>query len=165
MKKEMFIQKATDKIKQEKQIIKCLNLLKEVVKSFDGKVYNKRLINKVNDVIRMNDLNRCGFNKSEYNDNDIYVFVHQMGNVSHNRIYLKVKTDSNNRIKLTETIEEIEKTIESRNKDIEEIKNDCVLFDTELIDRKKILDLMEEYRKKYSYRLAVHFTYNTNRYF
>lgn len=162
MNKDLFLKKSSDAIKQEEQVIKGLNVLKEVVSLFNGKVYNKRLINQVNEKVKIT--TKCYFNKSEYN-NEIYIYVPQTGNVGGNRIYLKIVFDSNNRINSELTIKEIEETINKRKETIESIKKDCVLYDTEIVDRNKILKMIDEYKKKYSYRLAVHFTYQSNRYF
>ena len=162
MNKDLFLKKSSDAIKQEEQVIKGLNVLKEVVSLFNGKVYNKRLINQVNEKVKIT--TKCHFNKSEYN-NEIYIYVPQTGNVGGTRIYLKIVFDSNNRINSTETIKEIEETINKRKETIESIKRDCIMYDVEIADRNKIIKMIDEYKKKYSYRLAVHFTYQSNRYF
>ena len=163
MNKDLFLKKASDSIKQEGIIIKGLNTLKEVVNSFNGKIYNRRVINQVNEKVRLT--TNCHFNKSEYNDNDLYIYVPQMGNIGGNRVYIKMVVDSNNRINSELTIKEIEETITIRKETIESIKKDCVMYDSEIADRNKIIKMIDEYKKKYSYRLAALFTYQSNSYF
>ena len=106
MNKDLFLKKASDSIKQEGIIIKGLNILKEVINSFNGKIYNRRVINQVNEKVRLT--TNCHFNKSEYNDNDLYIYVPQMGNIGGNRVYIKMVVDSNNRINSELTIKEVE---------------------------------------------------------
>ena len=61
MNKDLFLKKASDSIQQEGIIIKGLNTLKEVVNSFNGKIYNRRVINQVNEKVRLT--TNCHFNK------------------------------------------------------------------------------------------------------
>lgn len=162
MNKDLFLEKASDAIKQEGQIIKGLKVLKEVVNSFNGKVYNKRLINQANEKMRTG--TKAHFGKSEYN-NELCIYVPQINKIGGKSLYVKIVFDSNNRINSEHTIREIEETIQARKETIESIKKDCVMYDMEIVDRNKIIKMIDDYKNKYSYRLAVFFSYQPNRYF
>ena len=159
MEKEKFLKKTSDLIIQENKIIIGLSKLKEVVSLYNNKVFNKRLINSANEKII--DVGNIRVNKGE-NQNEMYLYVMQIGLAPYNRVYIKLKVnDNNNRINSEKTIEEIEKEIENRKKYILQFKNDCLMFDEEIEDRKKILKMIDEYRNKYSYRLGVYFNYQS----
>lgn len=158
MEKEKFLKKTADLIIQENKIIIGLSKLKEVVSLYNNKVFNKRLINSANEKII--DVGNIRVNKGE-NQNEMYLYVMQIGLAAYNRVYIKLKVNDNNRINSEKTIEEIEKEIENRKKYILQFKNDCLMFDEEIEDRKKIIKMIDEYRNKYSYRLGVYFNYQT----
>ena len=157
MDKDKFLKKTSDLIIQENKIIIGLSKLKEVVNLYNNKVFNKRLINSANEkIIVVGDIR---INKGE-NQNELYIYVMQIGLAPYNRVYIKLKAN-NNRIDSEKTNEEIEKEIENRKKYILQFKKDCLLFDVEIEDRNRILKMIDEYRNKYSYRLGVYFNYQS----
>ena len=52
--------------------------------------------------------------------------------------------------------------IEYCKKKINDLHNDVLLFDEELEERKKVWQVIDEYHKKYSYRLRSTFSENKN---
>ena len=158
MDKDKFLKKTSDLIIQENKIIIGLSKLKEVVNLYNNKVFNKRLINSANEKIIVVDNIRI--NKGE-NQNELYLYVMQIGLAPYNRVYIKLKVNDNNKIDSEKTNDEIEKEIENRKKYILQFKKDCLLFDEEIEDRNRILKMIDEYRNKYSYRLGVYFNYQT----
>ena len=137
MDKDKFLKKTSDLIIQENKIIIGLSKFKEVVNLYNNKVFNKRLINSANEKIIVVDNIRI--NKGE-NQNELYLYVMQIGLAPYNRVYIKLKVNDNNKIDSEKTNEEIE-------------------------DRNRILKMIDEYRKKYSYRLGVYFNYQSKYYY
>ena len=139
MDKDKFLKKTSDLIIQENKIIIGLSKLKEVVNLYNNKVFNKRLINSANEkIIVVGDIR---INKGE-NQNELYIYVMQIGLAPYNRVYIKLKVN-NNRIDSEKTNEEIEKEIENRKKYILQFKKDCLLFDEEIEDRNRILKMSD----------------------
>lgn len=73
--KEEFIKQVNGEIERQELLIKFLPTVMETIKEFDGKVYNKRLINKLKEKAAEVD-ERIGVSQDYFNEKRIEVRVH-----------------------------------------------------------------------------------------
>ena len=135
--KETYILKFKSYIRLNNTIVDVLNNAKEIIKSFDGKVLNKRIIKVLNGkIFSGEEFNGCCFslNKDEYSQtHHINVIIggrqreifspitHKfMGYLNYYESVIDVHTDSDNRIIANETLSCVDKIITEKQKAISE---------------------------------------------
>ena len=135
--KETYIFKFRSYIRLNNTLIDVLNNAKEIIKSFDGKVLNKRIIKVLNEkIFSSEEFNGCCFSlvKDEYSQtHHINVIMggrqreifnpatHKfMGYLNYYEPVIDVHTDSNNRIIANETLSCVDKIITEKQKAIGE---------------------------------------------
>lgn len=156
--KEKFIARTNDEIKQQEQALRVLKGMNVVTPSFDNKVYNVRYIKAVNEFFPNV---RDRIYKDE-NGRSINITLDPIGSIGYNSLNVKLCLTDNGRIDSEGTLQEIEKTIDYCKKKINDLHNDVLLYDEEIEERKKVWQVIDEYHKKYSYRLRSTFSENKN---
>ena len=135
--KETYIFKSKSYIRLNNTLIDVLNNAKDIIKSFDGKVLNKRIIKMLNEkIFSGEEFNGCSFSlvKDEYSQtHHINVIMggrqreifnpvtHKfMGYLNYYESVIDVHTDSDNRIIANETLSCVDKIIDGKKRAINE---------------------------------------------
>lgn len=155
--KERFTAQMNQQIKVYNHLLKGLEICKETLAKFDGKVLNIRLIKAMKEKTNPH---RLYFSlNGSISIADCHERWYSMpgdqngGYIDYYTITVKPETNEKNRINASATIENAEKQAAYLKKQIAECKADIIRFDQEKEAWRELEKLIDAYNAEYSYRL------------
>ncbi len=155
--KERFTAQMLQQIKVYNHLLKGLEVCKETVARFDGKVLNIRLINAMKEQpnpLRLSFSLNGSISIADYQNRWYSMPGDQNGGyIDYHTITVNPVTNEQNRIDAPATIANADKQAEYLKKQIAECKADIIRFDDEAEAWKELGKHVEQYNAKFSYRL------------